>query len=354
MTDLSNLIENFWAGKITQAEKQLLMTMLSEKEDDFSEEEYKVFTSLINERETLQNKKDPQLKKLFSEIERKLSISKEQTPVYDIQRRKKWMWVAAAAVIVFCASTWWFITATNKNKELANSQEPKWLIINNNTDTIKNTLLADGSLIKIYPGSYISFVDGFKEKVREVKMNGKALFKVAKDTASPFIVYAGGFTTKALGTEFEISTQQANKFLITLLEGKVVIKTENAVTNPMDDAYLLPGETLVYDLAIKKAEVNKQADQQELTATNDDKTIKGKAAELNQAEIVFTRLPLEIVLQQIETEFGVTIVYDPEKVKDKEYSGAFKKADNPMNVLKKIAKQFGLKVSKEYGGYKVE
>ncbi len=353
MTDLTNLIENFWAGKITPAERQLLIALLSDKEDELSEEEYKVFTSLVNEEEMQLSKKDPQLKKIFSEVERKLGLSKRQSAAYTIPRGRKWLWSAAAVVILIGVSTWWLVTTTDKNKELSFDQSPVWVTVKTNTDTIKDTLLADGSFIKIYPGSYISFADGFKGNTREIKMDGQALFKVAKDTTRPFIVYAGGFSTKAVGTEFEISTQQKNKFLVTLLEGTVLIKTQNAVDNPMNNTYLLPGETLVYDLAIKKVDVSKQAGQQEMMATNDG-TKKGQAAGTSQAEVVFTKLPLQIVLRQIEIEFGVTVVYDPEKIKNKEYSGAFKKADSPLYVLKKIATQFDLKVSREYGAYKID
>jgi transmembrane sensor len=53
---------------------------------------------------------------------------------------------------------------------------------------------------------------------------GQAYFQVAKDTEHPFVVTAAGRTVTALGTAFDVRIDQAGRFEVTLVEGKVRVE----------------------------------------------------------------------------------------------------------------------------------
>lgn len=354
MADIQTLIDRYWAGELSPPEKQLLIEMLEEKITDYSDNEYSAFLHMVNKKEVIQNKQDPELRKILDKIETKLNINTGHSQVYSINSRKKWRWVTAAAVFFAVVGMWWLFDRPLQNKSITSNTTPLvWITCKNGESSIKDTMLSDGSIIKMFPNTEIRFLNGFKERSREIKLSGKALFKVARETARPFTVYAGGFTTSALGTEFEVSTVSAKTFFVRLLKGKVVVKAIENTDNPMSDVYLLPGENLKYDLINKKAIVGNDSDKEEVTAKN-KKEVKKIDAASNAPELVFTKLPLQVIFQQLEAEYSIIIIYDINAINNKEYSGSFKKTDNPGKILNTIAKQFGWKMRIENGAYKIE
>lgn len=60
---------------------------------------------------------------------------------------------------------------------------------------------------------------------------GQAFFRVAKDKAHPFVVYAGGRKITAVGTAFDVRVEP-RQFALTLVEGKVRVETPVAATPP--------------------------------------------------------------------------------------------------------------------------
>lgn len=352
MADIHLLIKQYWSGDLNQTEKQLLFEMLEEKVTDYSDNEYKTFLQLVNEKETDQNKKDPELRQLLDKIEGRLGWVKEPAQVHSITKRRRLRWVAAAAVLLGAISAWWLLSKTTKNVMVASNATPEWITYKNGENSIKDTMLSDGSIIKMYPKTEISFVDGFKESKREIKFTGKALFKVARDTSRPFTVYAGGFSTNALGTEFEVNTLTTGAFVVKLLKGKVVVKTLQEKIHPMSDVYLSPGENLVYNLINKKLEINSTYEKRAANKTISKPQEKG--AVKNPPELVFTKLPLSVIFQQLEVEYSIIIDHNELEISDKEFSGSFHKTDTPKAIIKTIAKKFGWKVHKENKVYKIE
>lgn len=82
--------------------------------------------------------------------------------------------------------------------------------------------LNDGTEVTLNGGSELSYPTKFGEEVRRVKFNGEAYFKVAKSDV-PFIVNSERMYVKVYGTEFNINTQQKNRFETVLVHGSVGI-----------------------------------------------------------------------------------------------------------------------------------
>ncbi len=84
--------------------------------------------------------------------------------------------------------------------------------------------LKDGTKVWLNAKTKLSFPDSFSGKTREVKLDGEAFFEVAHDKTKPFIVDAGKYQVKVLGTKFNLRTYPETEiFETSLLEGSVEI-----------------------------------------------------------------------------------------------------------------------------------
>lgn len=85
------------------------------------------------------------------------------------------------------------------------------------TYTVK---LSDATEITLNGGSELSYPTRFNKNVRQVEFSGEAFFKVTK-SEQPFIVNSKGLYVKVYGTEFNINTQQKDKFETVLINGSI-------------------------------------------------------------------------------------------------------------------------------------
>ncbi len=86
-------------------------------------------------------------------------------------------------------------------------------------------VLPDGSSVWLGANSTLIFPDRFKDNLREVTVEGEAIFTVVKDMSAPFIVKSKFLETTVYGTEFMVKSY-ANSSLgaVSLLSGVVEVK----------------------------------------------------------------------------------------------------------------------------------
>lgn len=216
----------------------------------------------------------------------------------------------------------------------------------NQSDQPRQLLLADGSEVWLEPGSALSWMEPFTDRRRDIKLTGKARFKVAKDTYMPFTVYSGEVATTALGTQFTVTAfAGAAEVTVRLYEGKVVVQPVAM--------YLAPGEELVYNNNKHTAIIRKFR----AGGTGATETVKGTvdAPDLPVGEkgnwYMFNNRPLWQVFDQLKQMYGVEIIYTKEDLEKMYFIGRFSKADSIGNILKQIAALNGLKVAKADSKY---
>ena len=105
-------------------------------------------------------------------------------------------------------------------------------------------VLPDSSCVTLTKGSSVSY--RMKAEGRQVKMEGKAYFDVARDESRPFEVDADGAFVRVLGTEFMVDVTDDSAAKVYVEEGKVlfarnsgaegVILTEGMGATLADDA----------------------------------------------------------------------------------------------------------------------
>lgn len=103
-------------------------------------------------------------------------------------------------------------------------------------------ILCDGTEVWLNANSKLVYPTAFIERERTVFLEGEAYFKVTKDT-KPFIVKTDYLQTKVLGTEFNVKSYTAEDSHVTLISGKVQVRSHENVRfvdlEPGKDAILL-------------------------------------------------------------------------------------------------------------------
>lgn len=102
--------------------------------------------------------------------------------------------------------------------------------------------LSDGTEAILNADSRLTYPTAFTGKERVVSLEGEAYFKVAKDSARPFVVKSGNMQVRVLGTEFNVRSYSPEETDVTLISGKVLVsdsdETQTAEIRPEQRARL--------------------------------------------------------------------------------------------------------------------
>ena len=128
--------------------------------------------------------------------------------------RLNWMKIAIAASVVFLLGVLVIIQFSDDHN------------IYQSEGALRHMVLSDGSDIILEEGSLLSVSSHFNKKNRNVGIKGKAYFNVAANIETPFIISAGEYKVRVIGTEFYISAEE-NHVIINLLEGKISVEDKN-------------------------------------------------------------------------------------------------------------------------------
>lgn len=154
--------------------------------------------------------------------------------------------------------------------------------------------LKDGSKVTLSKGAKLTIEKSFPGGTRDVFLEGNAVFKVAKSKIHPFIVHAGSYETRVLGTVFKI-TQHKTNFTVDLYEGKVqVIKTEK----PAEAFTIHPKETF-----------SNQGSKDVATIVETKSTDGSRST--NSATISLTDLELSNAIKILENTYDIKIHFPP-------------------------------------------
>ncbi len=134
-------------------------------------------------------------------------------------------WWAAAVLVLVAGSVFRIYRGTtisgNDTLSATAMQEPGLEEIVNDRKSVFPVDLPDGSTVLLAPDSKVRYdLRGFGTSgKREIHLLGEAFFEVVPNKESPFYVYASGFTTKVLGTSFNVKAFPDDE------RAEVVVKT---------------------------------------------------------------------------------------------------------------------------------
>lgn len=222
--------------------------------------------------------------------------------------KRKYYWIAAAAILVPIFGILFFYRAP-ASKETKDDLPALVLQTNGSSQTFR---LSDNSMITLEPYSKLSLHKDFGKKYRNVTLQGKGFFSIAKDKSKPFIIDAGDFNVEVLGTKFLVD-QRSQEKKVKLIEGKVKIEHNGKLT------FLLPDEN--WSTSPTKKDLHYYA----------TSTVR---------PFTFENVTFEDAITEIENTYGTNITY-PEKLSKNRVSGSF--SGNLKEILSIINYPFNLK-----------
>ena len=175
--------------------------------------------------------------------------------------------------------------------------------------------LSDGTIVWLNAESKLQYPSSFTGKERLVHLEGEAYFKVAKDTEHPFIVKTANLETQVLGTGFNLRSYKNAAPHVTLVEGKVAVKSEyyHIMLRPGEDARLNA------DGSILVQKVNTQS----FTAWT-------------EGYFYFDNVPLDEIMKEIGRWYNLTIEINKPKALNYHFNFWAKRNDSIEHVIKLI------------------
>ncbi|GGG29357.1 FecR domain-containing protein [Hymenobacter glacieicola] len=236
-----------------------------------------------------------------------------------------WVWWAAALLVFALGLGVLFTYVQAPVGPLGGVAQQSWTRHRNTTRQVQELQLPDGSRVTLHPGSQLQYATSLAGPKREVYLEGEAFFKVSKNPERPFLVFTKQVVTTVLGTSFRVTDYAHGlKASVAVSEGKVSVqarKNAELDATPARPAatglVLLPNQQAVYSLATRQLR----------------KKLVEKPVVLSPQTLEFDARPVTEVLTALEKAYGVTIVYDKQKLAGCTVSIAF--YDEPL--LEKVS-----------------
>lgn len=346
MNITDNLIQQFFQGKCSQMEASAVLHYLAENPDaaekHLGKSEWRKAT--ITADIPL-----PQVQR--DRILAKIKLATYKKPIIKLTVHQ--FTTAASLLLVMFIGFQFYIQNHKTAPDFVklNKEQDTWQHLNNTSSKIISLVLKDGTKVKMYAHSKISFPKIPLKNKRDIKLFGKAFFEVAKDQKRPFTVISGGISITAVGTQFTVDASKEDQLIsVRLYEGKVLVKKIDSIgKNSFEPLLLLPGQELVYEklkgLTSLKNFNEIQANQKSALANNDGHS---------NLNISFLHEPIENVLKAIEKAYQIDLIYPQALIKDHYFTGSFHiKEDSLARILHILSATNKLNITKTKSGYKI-
>lgn len=185
-------------------------------------------------------------------------------------------------------------------------------------------LLSDGTLVQLNAGSKLTFPASFSGKTREVYLKGEGFFEVSKNAKYPFIVKTDYVDIKVLGTTFNISAYEDERFTTTVLvEGKVNVSQKDKLLGNSEFT-LAPGQGCFYSIS-SKSSVVREVDVNDYVLWKD-------------GLYYFKDRPLRDVVSRVHKFYNYSIQIESEKLANTLVSGKLVLSDDLKEVMEYLSK----------------
>lgn len=250
------------------------------------------------------------------------------TGVVSIKRTpyRNWYGVAATVAVLISFGAWmWQWQQKTPGKQM---MAMNWDTLANAGNDIKLMTMADGSEVWLAPHSSLIYNQQYNDTSRELWLEGEGYFNVKQDPGRPFSVHTGRLKTTALGTAFNIATNNKadGTIEVSLLEGKVSVATSTF------SCILHPGQMVAFNNDTTKF-VPVMFNRQEVT-------------DWRQGKIVFDQTPLEDAFARIQARKGCKIIVDPAFKGKRKVSGIFPASTPVENILEAMQYVHGFRIEK--------
>lgn len=196
-----------------------------------------------------------------------------------------------AAVVLLCFAIWIY-SLQGKSDLIAP------ISVQSKNNEITKVILPDQTIVWLKGNSKLNYPQQFSGKSRAVELVGEALFEVTKDKSKPFVIHAGDYTTRVLGTSFNLKVVPENGLLnLDVLTGKVeVIKKGSGLT--LEKKYTVAANESLYT-------TNATSELPTKVMSDHDKETLARGT---QYDMNFVSAPMEEIMKRFERKFDVTFI----------------------------------------------
>lgn len=271
------------------------------------------------------------LSDLYNTIRKaRLADGLSHVPPARVHRLSFWRIISSIAALFLLACglylTW---------PALHNWMKPVSYQVKTTARTPELLVLNDGSRVWLNSASSLRYPAQFTGDVREVYLEGEALFEVAHQADRPFLVQTTNLTTKVLGTVFTVQAYPGNaepRIILKSGKVKVIAKEQDRESGVM----LRPGQMVSYRKADGTLLKTSAGNLEEYSSWKDGK-------------LIFNETPVPEVLQRVGRAYGVMIGFKDKKIKECAITGSFNVNQDLDDILKSISISVDGKFTEEAG-----
>jgi transmembrane sensor len=228
------------------------------------------------------------------------------------------------------------LMAGSPSVEVERQVRKGFLQLANNSDTMQNFVLEDGSSVAIYPGAKLAYPKHFALERREVYLDGDASFDISKNPNRPFFVFNNQIVTQVLGTSFTIRKKN-NQLEVNVKTGKVAVYENkdrislSPAQQKSNGVIITPNQKVIYH----------QEERYFVTTVVEEPLPVPKENNIENQEIDFdfNETPVSKVLSALESTYQLEIVLENEKLRDCLFTGDLRK-QNLFSCLESICVSF--------------
>lgn len=293
-------IEKYFSGSLSEQEKDTLF-----KEMDTDNELRMYFVEMQNNYSLAQMLNED----YDSEYAQKRLLQFKKNNRRKTLRRRALTISKYAAILLIAVGIFSIFKFGNTSETI---QKAEYIEYNAPLGLRKSITLSDGTKVYLAPSSKIKVPTQFAKDLREVMLDGEALFDVRKDKSRPFIVKTERYDIKVLGTIFMVNSySKTSAFKTSLLEGSV------HVYNNSENILLKPGESALFD------------NNKLITGKNNDREFYYLQSGVYQ----FNNKTLSEIADLLGKWYNVNIKVSNPQLSKKRLSGKFRESDNIDSIL---------------------
>ena len=233
------------------------------------------------------NRTDRAWKKLYQRLEEDSLL--QQKPVHRI-----YPWKAAIILAIGLLSGLAMYFANHRSTEM--SPLPQVAIRNTESPSLRTTILEDSSIVHLDDKALLTFPATFAQHVREVTLEGSAIFDVTGNPKRPFRIRIGKAEVEVLGTSFYIRSEGSCLLEAGVQSGRIKI-THPEYRQPI---YINKGERAVWQG--EKFKVS--SDKMENTPMNHTRFLRFKDETLGHVLYALNRMHPEDIQLMTNPETG--------------------------------------------------
>ncbi|MFC7526197.1 FecR family protein [Parapedobacter sp. GCM10030251] len=208
-------------------------------------------------------------------------------------------WISAAAVLLLSLALWQQQIDRDRT-----SGPVRYQVVHTTRAQQKRLVLPDGTVVLLNPVSTLRVPSNFGQTGRDVHLEGRAFFDVARDASRPFTIESADLSVNVLGTSFSVSSYGDDAEAEVMVEsGKVQVTAPGQMDHPQ---ILGAGDQLVYDKKLQ--EMRRQRVHPE------DYQI------WRRGELVFKDAPLQTICRGLQRRYDVEITIESPSIADRRLS----------------------------------